>query len=206
MAKYLGSKLKLSRREGTDLFLKSNLRSIESKCKIDRLPGQHGYKKSRISDYGLQLREKQKIRRIYCILEKQFLNYYKKSIRLKGNTGEILFSFLERRLDNIVYRMGFGVTRLESRQLVSHKLIKVNNNIVNIPSYLVKPYDIISIVNKAKEQVRIKYSLELFKQREIPIWLEINIKKMEGLIKYIPKRKNFFPDIKEHLVLEFYSK
>ncbi len=206
MAKYLGAKLKLSRREGTDLFLKSGIRSIESKCKIDRLPGQHIYRKSRISDYGLQLREKQKIRRIYGILEKQFLNYYKKSIRLKGNTGEILLIFLERRLDNIVYRMGFGCTRYESRQLVNHKLIMVNNKIVNIPSFLVKINDVIEIVKKAKNQDRIKYSLELFKQRELPIWLEVDIKNMKGFLKYFPNRKNFFSDIREHLVLEYYSK
>ncbi len=206
MAKYLGSKLKLSRREGSDLFLKSNLRSIESKCRIDRLPGQHGYKKSRISDYGLQLRAKQKIRRIYGVLEKQFLNYYKKSIRLKGNTGEILLKFLERRLDNVVYRMGFGSTRAESRQLVNHKLIIVNNKVVNIPSYLVYPNDVIKVSYRAKNQDRIKYSLELFKQREIPLWVEVDFKKMEGIFKYIPNRNLLFADIQEHLILEFYSK
>ncbi len=206
MAKYLGAKLKLSRRECTDLFLKSNLRGIETKCKIDRLPGQHVNKRNRISDYGLQLREKQKIRRIYGILEKQFLNYYKKSVRLKGNTGEILFTLLERRLDNIVYRMGFGSTRFEARQLINHKLIMVNKRIINIPSFLVLPNYIISIVDKAKKYSRIKYSLELFKLRELPIWLEINIKKMEGILKFIPERKYIFPDIKEHLILEFYSK
>ncbi len=206
MAKYLGSKLKLSRREGSDLFLKSNLRSIESKCKIDRLPGQHGYRKSRLSDYGLQLRAKQKIKRIYGILEKQFLNYYKKSVRLKGNTGEILLQFLERRLDNIVYRMGFGSTRYEARQLVNHKLIVVNNRIVNIPSYLVCPNSIIEVSFKAKNQERIKYSLELFKQREIPVWIEVDIKKMRGIFKNVPDRKFLSADIYEYLVLEFYSK
>ncbi len=206
MVKYLGSKLKLSRRQGTDLFLKSNLRPIESKCNISRLPGQHGYKKNRLSDYGLQLREKQKIRYIYGITEKQFLNYYKKSVCLKKNTSEILFLFLERRLDNVVYRMGFGVTRSESRQLINHKCILVNNKIVNIPSFLVSLNDIISIRNKAKNQDRIKYSLELFKQRELPNWLEIDIKKLEGVFKFFPKKKYIFPDIEDHLILEFYSK
>ncbi len=206
MSKFLGSKLKLSRREGTDLFLKSGLCDINKKCKIDRLPGEHGYKKSRLSDYGLQLREKQKLRRIYCVFEKQFLNYYKKSIKSKNNTGKMLFNFLERRLDNVVYRMGFGTTRLDSRQLVSHKLIKVNNKIVNIPSFLLSEGDIVSIVDKAKNYDRIKYSLELFKKREFPIWLDVNIKKMEGIFKYIPDRKYFLSDIQEHLILEFYSK
>ncbi len=206
MAKYLGSKLKLSRREGTDLFLKSGIRNIESKCKIDRIPGQHGYKKSRISDYGLQLREKQKLRRIYGILEKQFVNYYKKAVRCKGNTGEILLQLIERRLDNVVYRLGFASTRAESRQLINHKLILVNNNIVNIPSFLLNPNDLIKVIEKAKSQYRIKYSLELFKQREHFDWLETNIKKLEGIFKYIPDRKSFAADINEHLIIELYSK
>ncbi len=206
MSKYLGPKLKLSRREGIDLYLKSNLRNIESKCKIDKLPGQHYFKKSRLSDFAIQLREKQKVRRIYCILEKQFLNYYKKSVRLKGNTSEILFSFLERRLDNVVYRMGFGCTRYESRQLINHKFILVNKKNVNIPSFLVSPNDLISISNKGKNQDRIKYSLELFKQRKQINWIDVNIKKMEGKFKFIPKIKYIYNDIKEHLILEFYSK
>ncbi len=206
MAKYLGPKLKLSRREGVDLFLKSNLRDIESKCKIDHLPGQHYYKKNRLSDYGNQLREKQKVRRIYGILEKQFLNYYKKSVKLKGNTSDILFSFLERRLDNVVYRMGFGSTRAEARQLVNHKCILVNNKIINIPSFMIFSNDLISVRNKAKNQDRIKYSLELFKQRELPNWIEVDIKKMEGLFKFVPQKKYIFSDIEEHLILEFYSK
>ncbi len=206
MSKYLGPKLKLSRREGVDLFLKSNLRNIESKCKIDRLPGQHGYKKSRLSNYAIQLREKQKVRRMYCILEKQFLNYYKKSVRLKGNTSEILFSFLERRLDNIVYRMGFGSTRYESRQLINHKLILVNKKIVSIPSFLVSPNDLISVLDKAKNQDRIKYSLELFKQRKLIDWIDVDIKKMIGIFKFVPKMKYIFNDIEENLILEFYSR
>ncbi len=206
MSKYIGPKLKLSRREGTDLFLKSNLRNIDTKCKIDRLPGQHFYKKSRISDYGIQLREKQKIKRIYGILEKQFMNYYYKSVKLKGNTGEFLLKFLERRLDNVVYRMGFSLTRSEARQLVTHKSILVNNKIVNIPSFLLKPNDVVKINLKSKNQIRIKYSLDLLKQKEIPCWLEINFEKMEGLFKFVPERSMFLFDIKEHLILEFYSK
>ncbi len=206
MAKYLGAKLKLSRREGSDLFLKSGLRDIESKCKLDRLPGQHGYKKSRLSDYGLQLRAKQKIRRIYGILENQFFNYYKKSLRLKGNTGSILLKFLERRLDNVVYRMGFSVTRCEARQLINHKSIMVNNNIVNISSFEVFPGDVIKVVKKSCNQDRIKYSLELSQQRELSSWLEVNYKNMEGIFKNVPKRILISADIQEHLVLEFYSK
>lgn len=169
MAKYLGSKLKLIRREGTDLFLKSGLRDIETKCKkLDRLPGQHGYRKNRLSNYGIQLREKQKVRRIYCVLEKEFINYYKKSLKLKGNTSLILLTFLERRLDNVVYKIGFGCTRYESRQLINHKTILVNNKIVNIPSYLVNINDVIEVIDKSKKQDRIRYSLELFKNRELP--------------------------------------
>ncbi len=206
MAKYLGAKLKLSRREGTDLFLKSGLRDIESKCNLDKLPGQHGYRKSRLSDYGFQLRAKQKIRRIYGILEKQFFNYYKRSLRIKGNTGSILLKLLERRLDNVVYRMGFGITRYESRQLVNHKCVMVNNKVINIASFEVSPGDIIKIVEKSCNQDRIKYSLEFFKQRELPSWLEVNIKNMEGVFKSVPKRSFLSADIQEYLVLEFYSK
>ncbi len=206
MAKYLGAKLKLSRREGSDLFLKSGLREIESKCNLDKLPGQHGYRKSRLSDYGIQLRAKQKIRRIYGILEKQFFNYYKRSLRIKGNTGSTLLKLLERRLDNVVYRMGFGITRYESRQLVNHRCIMVNNKIINIASFEVSPGDTIKIVEKYCNQDRIKYSLEFFKQRELPSWLEVNIKHMEGVFKSIPKRSYLSADIQEYLVLEFYSK
>ncbi len=206
MAKYLGSKLKLCRREGTDLFLKSGLRGIETKCKINRLPGQHGYKKSRLSDYGFQLREKQKLRRMYNILEKQFFIYYKKALNIKGNTGEILLQLLERRLDNVVYRMGFASTRLESRQLVNHKLILLNNKIVNIPSYLVCSNDLIKINNKAKSYIRIKYAIELSKQREKFSWLEVNYQEMEGIFKFVPDRSLFALDVNEHLIIEFYSK
>ncbi|CUX96214.1 30S ribosomal protein S4 [Candidatus Gullanella endobia] len=206
MAKYLSPKLKLSRREGTDLFLKSGLRVISSKCKIEQPPGQHGLRKPRLSDYGIQLREKQKVRRIYGVLERQFCNYYKEAARLKGNTGENLLQLLERRLDNVVYRMGFGATRAESRQLVSHKAIIVNNRIVNIASYQVCLNDIISVREKAKKQSRIRGSLELAEQREKPTWLEINTTKMEGVFKRIPGRTDLSSEINEHLIVELYSK
>ncbi len=206
MAKYLGPKLKLSRRENTDLFLKSNLRDLKTKCKINRLPGQHGYKKQRLSSYGLHLREKQKLKRMYCLLEKQFLKYYKKAVRLRGNTGEILLQFLERRLDNVVYRMGFATTRLEARQLVSHKLIKVNNDVINIPSYLLSSNDTIKICDKAKNYERIKYALELFKKREFVSWIEIDDLNMTGIFKSIPGRNLLSPDINENLIIELYSK
>jgi small subunit ribosomal protein S4 len=166
MARYLGPKLKLSRREGTDLFLKSGVRAIDSKCKLETAPGQHGARKGRLSDYGLQLREKQKVRRIYGVLEKQFRNYYKEAARLKGNTGENLLQLLEQRLDNVVYRMGFASTRAEARQLVSHKAILVNGRVVNIPSYVIAPEDTVVIREKSKTQARIIAALELAEQRE----------------------------------------
>jgi len=206
MAKYLGPKLKLSRREGTDLFLKSGLRSIESKCKLEQPPGQHGIRKPRLSDYAIQLREKQKVRRLYGILERQFKIYYKIAATLKGNTGANLLQLLESRLDNVVYRMGFGCTRSESRQLISHKSIMVNNKTVNIPSYKVCPNDQISIRNKSKNQSRIKASLELVEQREKPIWLEVNSKTMEGIFKRFPERSDLSAEINEYLIVELYSK
>lgn len=206
MAKYLGPKLKLSRREGSDLFLKSGVRTIESKCKIDRAPGQHGSRKLRLSEYGVQLREKQKVRRLYGLLEKQFHNYYKKAARLKGNSGSNLLSLLERRLDNIVYRLGFGATRSEARQLINHKSILVNNRVVNIPSFQVSLNDKVSICEKSKNQIRIKAALELMKQREKPDWLEINFEKLEGFLKRIPVRNDVLLDINEHLIIELYSK
>ncbi|EFL92405.1 30S ribosomal subunit protein S4 [Candidatus Regiella insecticola LSR1] len=206
MARYLGPKLKLSRREGTDLFLKSGVRTIDSKCKIDQPPGQHGAHKPRLSDYGVQLREKQKVRRMYGVLERQFRNYYKEAARLKGNTGENLLGLLEGRLDNVVYRMGFGATRAESRQLVSHKGILVNGRVVNIASYQVLPNAIISIREKAKKQSRIRAALELFEQREKPIWLEVDAAKMEGVYKRLPERTDLPADINEHLIVELYSK
>ncbi|QJC29107.1 30S ribosomal protein S4 [Enterobacteriaceae endosymbiont of Plateumaris rustica] len=206
MAKYLGPKLRLSRREGTDLFLKSNVRNIDSKCKLEQFPGQHGMKKSRLSDYGIQLREKQKVRRIYGILEKQFHNYYKKALRLKGNTGFNLLCLLERRFDNILYRMGFSVTRSEARQLISHKSVKINNRIVNIPSYQLNINDKIEICEKSKKQIRIKAAIDLSSQFEKSNWLEINIDKMEGIFKHIPERSDLSSDINEHLIIELYSK
>ncbi|MDG6897649.1 30S ribosomal protein S4 [Actinobacillus delphinicola] len=206
MARYLGPKLKLSRREGTDLFLKSGVRAIETKCKIETAPGQHGAQKARLSDYGNQLREKQKVRRIYGILERQFRNYYKEANRLKGNTGENLLVLLEKRLDNVVYRMGFAATRAEARQLVSHKAIVVNGRVVNIPSFQVSVDDVIAIREKSKKQARIKASLELAEQKEKPTWLEVDAAKMEGVFKRIPERSDLSADINEHLIVELYSK
>lgn len=206
MARYLGPKLKLSRREGTDLFLKSGVRAIDSKCKIDTAPGQHGARKPRLSDYGSQLREKQKVRRIYGILERQFRNYYKEANRLKGNTGENLLVLLEGRLDNVVYRMGFAATRAEARQLVSHKAIVVNGRVVNIPSFQVSVNDVVAIREKSKKQARIKASLELAEQREKPTWLEVDFAKMEGVFKRVPERSDLSADINEHLIVELYSK
>ncbi|EDM64692.1 SSU ribosomal protein S4p (S9e) [Moritella sp. JT01] len=206
MARYLGPKLKLSRREGTDLFLKSGVRAIESKCKIDNAPGVHGARKPRLSDYGLQLREKQKVRRMYGVLEKQFRNLYKEAARLKGNTGENLLALLEGRLDNVVYRMGFGSTRAESRQLVSHKAIVVNGKVVNIPSYKVKVNDTVSIREKAKKQARIASALEISEQREKASWVEVDSKTLEGVYKRVPERSDLSADINEQLIVELYSK
>ena len=206
MARYLGPKLKHSRREGTDLFLKSGVRAIDSKCKIDTAPGQHGARKPRLSDYGSQLREKQKVRRIYGILERQFRNYYKEANRLKGNTGENLLVLLEGRLDNVVYRMGFAATRAEARQLVSHKAIVVNGRVVNIPSFQVSVNDVVAVREKSKKQARIKASLELAEQREKPTWLEVDSAKMEGVFKRVPERSDLSADINEHLIVELYSK
>ena len=205
MARYIGPKLKLSRREGTDLFLKSGVRAIDSKCKIDTAPGQHGARKARLSDYGVQLREKQKVRRIYGVLEKQFRNYYRDAARQKGNTGENLLQLLEGRLDNVVYRMGFGATRAESRQLVSHKAIMVNGRVVNIP-FQVSPEDVICVREKAKKQARIKASLEVAGQREKPTWVEVDAAKMEGAFKRLPERSDLSADINEQLIVELYSK
>lgn len=206
MARYLGPKLKLSRREGTDLFLKSGVRAIDSKCKLETAPGQHGARKPRLSEYGTQLREKQKVRRIYGVLEKQFRNYYKEAARLKGNTGENLLQLLETRLDNVVYRMGFGATRAESRQLVSHKTILVNGRVVNIPSFKVSANDVVSIREKSRTQARIKASLEVAAQREKPTWVEVDNTKMEGAFKRLPERSDLSADINEQLIVELYSK
>ncbi len=206
MARYIGPKLKLSRREGTDLFLKSGVRAIDSKCKIDTAPGQHGARKPRLSDYGVQLREKQKVRRIYGILEKQFRKYYREAARRKGNTGENLLQLLEGRLDNVVYRMGFGATRAESRQLVSHKAIVVNGQVVNIPSYQVSPEDVVSVREKAKKQARVKAALDLSTQREKPTWMEVDAGKLDGVYKRLPERSDLSADINEQLIVELYSK
>ncbi len=206
MARYRGPKLKLARREGTDLFLKSGVRSIDSKCKIETPPGQHGAARSRLSDYGVQLREKQKVRRIYGVLERQFRLYYKEAARRKGATGENLLRLLECRLDNVVYRMGFGSTRQESRQLVSHKSILVNGVAVNIPSYIVSAEDVISVREKAKKQDRIKAALELAGHREAPVWIEVDEKKMEGVFKSVPERTDLPAEINENLIVELYSK
>ncbi|GAC22076.1 30S ribosomal protein S4 [Paraglaciecola arctica] len=206
MARYLGPKLKLSRREGTDLFLKSGVRAIESKCKIDTAPGQHGARRGRLSDYGVQLREKQKVRRMYGVLEKQFRNYYKEAARLKGNTGENLLQLLEQRLDNVVYRIGFASTRAEARQLVSHKAILVNGKVVNVPSFNVTADDVVSVREKAKKQARIVAALELADQREKPVWIEVDNKKMEGTFKRVPERTDLSADINEQLIVELYSK
>jgi small subunit ribosomal protein S4 len=206
MARYLGPKLKLSRREGTDLFLKSGLRSIDSKCKLETAPGQHGARKGRLSDYGQQLREKQKVRRMYGILERQFSNYYKEAARQKGNTGENLFNLLESRLDNVIYRMGFGATRAEARQLVSHKAITVNGQVVNIPSFLVSPNDVVVIREKAQKQDRIKSSLQAAAQRELSPWVEVSSEKFEGVFKRLPERSELSADINEQLIVELYSK
>ncbi|GAL08962.1 SSU ribosomal protein S4p [Photobacterium aphoticum] len=202
----MGPKLKLSRREGTDLFLKSGVRAIDTKCKIDNAPGMHGARRGRLSDYGVQLREKQKVRRTYGVLEKQFRNYYKEAARLKGNTGENLLQLLEGRLDNVVYRMGFGATRAEARQLVSHKAILVNGKVVNVPSFKVAANDVVSIREKAKNQARIKAALEVATQRELPTWVEVDSSKMEGTFKRLPERSDLSADINEHLIVELYSK
>ena len=206
MARYLGPKCKLSRREGVDLMLKSRARPLESKCQIDKIPGEQAGKAKRLSDYGLQLREKQKLRRIYGILERQFRKYYFEASRTKGSTGENLLKILECRLDNVVYRMGFGVTRNEARQLVSHKAIMVNGKVVNIPSYQVQPSDVISIREKSRTQVRIQDSLTIAEQFGFPEWVDVNPKKMEGIFKSVPERSDLPPDINEQLVVELYSK
>ena len=206
MARYLGPTCKLSRREGTDLFLKSGIRPLESKCRADSVPGQHGQRRSRLSDYGVQLREKQKVRRIYGVLEKQFRNYYKEAARLKGATGENLLQLLESRLDNVVYRMGFGSTRAESRQLVAHKSILVNDKVVNIASYQVQAGDKVSVREKAKTQLRVKHAIELSAQRGDAEWIEVNTGNMEGKYKAQPARADLSSEINESLIVELYSK
>jgi small subunit ribosomal protein S4 len=206
MARYLGPTCKLSRREGTDLFLKSGMRPLESKCKAETAPGMHGARRGRLSDYGIQLREKQKVRRIYGVLERQFANYYKEAARQKGATGENLLRILESRLDNVVFRMGFGATRAEARQLVSHKAVLLNGKATNIASLQLKPGDVIAIREKAKNQLRIQQSLALAAQRGEIEWLEVSAGKMEGVFKAHPERSELSSEINESLIVELYSK
>ena len=207
MARYLGPKAKLSRREGTDLFLKSARRAIGDKAKFDAKPGQHGRTSgSRTSDFGLQLREKQKVKRMYGVLERQFRRYFAEAERRRGNTGANLLLLLESRLDNVVYRMGFGSTRAESRQLVSHKAVTVNGEVVNIASYLVKPGDTVAIRDKAKKQLRVTDSLKLAESQGMPSWVQVDPSKLEGVFKSLPDRNDFGADIKEALIVELYSR
>jgi len=208
MARYIGPTCKLARREGVDLGLKSPARGLESKCKLNQMPGQHGAsRRQRLSDYAMQLREKQKVRRIYGVLEKQFSNYYKRAAGQKGATGENLLRLLESRLDNVVYRMGFAVTRAQARQLVSHKSIQVNGSQVNIPSYQVQPGDAVKIADKAKDQLRVKESITLGQEMDlVAVWMEVNNDKMEGIYKAYPDRNDLPADINENLIVELYSK
>jgi len=206
MARYIGPKCKLSRREGTDLFLKSGAKALDSKCNLETAPGQHGARRGRLSEYGTQLREKQKVRRIYGVLEKQFRGYYKEAARRKGATGENLLQLLEQRLDNVVYRMGFGSTRAESRQLVSHKAIVVNDQVVNIASYQVKAGDTVSVREKSKNQLRIKNAVELSGQRSAAEWIDVDGAKLTGTFKAVPERSELPSDINENLIVELYSK
>ena len=206
MARYIGPKCKLSRREGTDLQLKSGVAAFDKKCKSETPPGQHGARRGRLSDYGVQLREKQKVRRIYGVLEKQFRNYYKKAARLKGATGENLLQLLESRLDNVVYRMGFGSTRAESRQLVSHKSITVNGGLVNVASYQVQPGDVVAVEEKSRNQLRIQAALQLASQRGEIDWVDVNAGNFEGVFKRMPDREELPAEINENLIVELYSK
>jgi small subunit ribosomal protein S4 len=207
VARYIGPKAKLSRREGTDLFLKSARRSLDSKCKVDTKPGQHGrVSGQRTSDYGVQLREKQKVKRMYGVLERQFRRYFAEASRKRGNTGEQLLALLESRLDNVVYRMGLASTRAEARQLVSHRAIQVNGITLDVPSALVKPNDVVSVREKAKKQARIQDSLNLAEQNGFPSWVSIDKTKMEGVLKSLPERSDIAADINESLIVELYSR
>lgn len=206
MARYIGAKCKLSRREGTDLFLKSGVRDFKSKCRSEKLPGQHGDKKPRLSDYGLQLREKQKIKRLYGVLERQFANYYKNAARQKGATGENLMVLLERRLDNVVYRMGFASTRSEARQLVAHKAIMVNDEVVNIASFLVKAGDIVSVRSKAKSQGRVQAAIALSEQRTPCEWFTVDSSAFKGTFTSYPTLEDMPAYFNVNLVVELYSK
>lgn len=208
MARYIGPTCKLARREGADLSLKSPARALDSKCKLEIKPGQHGAnKRARLSDYAVQLREKQKVKRIYGLLERQFRNYYAKASNLKGNTGENLLRLLECRLDNVVYRMGFAVTRAQARQLVAHKSIEVNGKKVNLPSYQIKPGDQVAIVEKSRNQLRIQEALTLSQEMDlIPAWVETDPKKFSSMFKAHPERNDLPSDINENLIIELYSK
>ncbi|MCL4774519.1 MAG: 30S ribosomal protein S4 [Burkholderiaceae bacterium] len=207
MARYTGPKARLSRREGTDLFLKSARRGLDTKCKLDSKPGQHGRTSgARPSDYGTQLREKQKVKRMYGVLERQFRRYFAEAERRKGNTGENLLKLLESRLDNVIYRMGFGSTRAEARQLVSHKSVTVNGEAVSIPSMMVRPNDIIAIREKARKQARIQDALNLAEQSGFPSWVSVDRTKMEGVFRNMPDRTDLAGDINESLIVELYSR
>ena len=208
MARYIGPTCKLARREGTDLELKSPARGLESKCKLNQPPGQHGAsRRVRLSDYALQLREKQKVRRIYGVLERQFRNYYKLAAKQRGATGENLLRLLESRLDNVVYRMGFAVTRAQARQMVTHKGISVNGETVNIPSYRVKPEDVVAVREKARNQLRVKEAVTLSQEMNlVPAWMEVDPTKLEGVFKAYPDRNDLSAEINESLIVELYSK
>lgn len=206
MARYRGPTCKLSRREGTDLFLKSGIKPLEAKCKLEVPPGGPGQRRPRLSDYGVQLREKQKLRRMYGVLERQFRNYYKKASKVKGSTGENLLRMLEARLDNVVYRMGFASTRAEARQLVSHRGIVVNDRIVNIPSCQLKVGDKVAVRDRARSQTRIQAALDIAGQVGFPEWVEVDAEKMAGTLRSFPERDEILPDINENLVVELYSK
>lgn len=206
MARYIGPTCKLSRRAGSDLLLKSRGRSLESKCKLDTPPGQHGARRQRLSDYALQLREKQKLRQMYGVLERQFRNYYLKATRTKGSTGLNLLQMLESRLDNVVYRMGFSATRAEARQLVGHRAILVNGHSVNIPSYTVQVGDVIEVREKSRSQTRIAQALSIAAQVGFPEWVDVDEKALKGTFKALPDRDQMLPEINENLVVELYSK
>ncbi|AUB83647.1 30S ribosomal protein S4 [Candidatus Thiodictyon syntrophicum] len=206
MARYTGPTCKLARREGTDLSLKSRARALDTKCNLEKQPGQTGDRRRRLSDYGVQLREKQKVRRIYGLLERQFRNYYMKAAQSKGATGENLLQMLERRLDNVVFRMGFGSTRAEARQLVSHKCILVNGRVVNVASFPVGPEDAVEVREAAKKQVRVQNALALAEQYGFPDWVEVDTKGLKGVFKRVPDRSDLPADINESLIVELYSK
>lgn len=206
MARYTGPTCKLARREGTDLSLKSRVRALDTKCNLEKQPGQTTDRRRRLSDYGVQLREKQKVRRIYGVMERQFRNYYIKASRRKGATGENLLQLLERRLDNVVYRMGFGATRAESRQLVSHRAILVNGRVVNIASFLLSADDQVEVREQAKKQIRVQNALALAEQYGFPDWVEVDTKALKGVFKRVPDRSDLPADINESLIVELYSK